>query len=398
MKVQFKTFQCGLGDCIFLILRDETDNLILSIMVDCGNFVPKIESFLCNELNLHISMLIVTHIDNDHINGIVQMLKKYPTLKIDRIFFNCNQAVNREKNLPESDSLKENKERLRNHLSPDFIRMDGKVNAEVANTLAGLILRNESWRKVWYPNYITRDTPIIDLGDNMGKLRILSPTNQQLSVLDEKFKRMFHKFTGGFIPNEPFANQEEYYEIVQRLQKAIDVKVRKNKKMAAHYNSIDDANFVAASKVSPSGISEENEASIAFEWVCGEKSILFMGDAEPRDVIDGLEKYYGDKQHIYDIIKVSHHGSLHSTSQELLNHIDSLNYFCTGGNNTDKPSLEAIAKIALRPINAAIPRRTIHCNRISSPLMKQLASDALLELKTKYHFSLIESDELAFSY
>lgn len=91
MNALFKTFASGVGDCIFLQLKD--GDSMFNIMVDCGMFTTDIESFVINQCGNHINLLVVTHIDNDHVDGLVEMLEKYSALQIDKILFNCYQNV-----------------------------------------------------------------------------------------------------------------------------------------------------------------------------------------------------------------------------------------------------------------------------------------------------------------
>ena len=48
MKYTFRTFYCGSGDCIFLVL--ENGNCTLNIMVDCGKYTEEIDGFVRTEL------------------------------------------------------------------------------------------------------------------------------------------------------------------------------------------------------------------------------------------------------------------------------------------------------------------------------------------------------------
>ena len=72
MKYIFRTFCCGSGDCIFLMLNN--DGYALNIMVDCGKYTKEIDNFVKTELKNRIDYLIVTHIDNDHINGLITVI------------------------------------------------------------------------------------------------------------------------------------------------------------------------------------------------------------------------------------------------------------------------------------------------------------------------------------
>lgn len=71
MYFKFKTFNVGVGDCITLLLKNKEKEM--HIMVDCGNYTPEVNDYVENEFHNHIDYLIVTHIDNDHINGLIPL-------------------------------------------------------------------------------------------------------------------------------------------------------------------------------------------------------------------------------------------------------------------------------------------------------------------------------------
>ena len=87
MKTTFKTFQSNVGDCIFLLLSEKKKQF--SIMVDCGLYEPAIKQYVNETLKGVIDLLIVTHIDDDHIKGVTQMLSG--NVKVNRIIFNSYQ-------------------------------------------------------------------------------------------------------------------------------------------------------------------------------------------------------------------------------------------------------------------------------------------------------------------
>lgn len=74
MKCYFRSFDAGIGDCnIIRLVKDEGAQYV--IMVDCGSYTEPLKEYLQNALHNHIDLLIATHIDSDHIQGIVTMLK-----------------------------------------------------------------------------------------------------------------------------------------------------------------------------------------------------------------------------------------------------------------------------------------------------------------------------------
>ena len=140
--------------------------------------------------------------------------------------------------------------------------------------------------------------------------------------------------------------------------------------------------------------SPTNKSSIATIIELNGIRILMLADAWAEDIILSLQKLK-DEGHsmIFDAIKISHHGSYHNTSPELLDLIDSPVYFISSnGNRHDHPDIETLIAIVDRP--STFPR-TLYCNYAT------VASTELKNYQTKSEakFSVIENacDWIAFT-
>lgn len=193
----FRVFDVGAGDCIFLCLKDRENKF--SMMVDCGAFTEEVENFVCHELNVSIDLLIVTHIDEDHIIGLREMIKKHPEIRIGKIIYNCGQKVVvgnptqlSEAFLQELDSIARTV--LKNRA---LMNRENEVSAPQALTLAESILSTPDLAAAWSSQneYFTDGSEEYSLGDQFGKIIFLSPTTQAINELDKKFKiAFFNKF------------------------------------------------------------------------------------------------------------------------------------------------------------------------------------------------------------
>lgn len=397
MKALLKTFASGHGDCIFLCLTNGEGKY--SIMVDCGEFTSEIESFVTQSLSKHIDLLIITHIDCDHVDGVTKMLKKIPYLTIGKIFYNCYQNVVGEGNMEVSDVIQKNIQTLQSILPSRAIKTDtGKINMEAASVLAAEILKNDSWNNVWEKEYIHEGTNDFHLKNNFGRIVFLAPTIDTIKSLDDDFKREYMRLFKERVPDGLFVGKETLFELITKFvamktNKQDSKKIQKIKALIGKYN---DNNWIEAQKYVPKIISPENSASIAFFWEYNEHRILFMGDAEPNIVVNNIKSRFSvNTPVIFDAIKVAHHGSKHSTSNELMSVIDSKHYFITGGNKIDKPSLEALAKIVMRNTTDI---RIIHYNNKNNCLMIDLEKDEMSAYKSKYKFQITDKNEQEFEY
>lgn len=190
MKFTFRTFFCGAGDCIFLLLRNNEEKIC--IMVDCGKYTEEIDCFVRNELTNKIDYLIVTHIDNDHINGLVSMLSQNHDLVIGQIIYNCYQR-NSDTVKTWTEKMKGNVNRLYGQLPIVVDIMDQNINEQKAVTLAECILQKEEWKRVWQKEYVSDVSPVIQLANDMGRIVFLAPSMTALEQLDKKYRKLFWK-------------------------------------------------------------------------------------------------------------------------------------------------------------------------------------------------------------
>lgn len=117
--------------------------------------------------------------------------------------------------------------------------------------------------------------------------------------------------------------------------------------------------------------------------------MLFLGDAIPRIVNEQLSKKFESetKPVLFDMIKLSHHGSYASNSPDLFELTDAATYIIsTKGESKPHPSKSTLAHI--------ISRHTINPRKIYFNY-KNSGYDILNEesLKTKYKYEVILADQ-----
>lgn len=380
MQVKIQTFQVGSGDCITLLLKNGDKEL--HIMVDCGRYKPEVNDYVKNEFHGHIDYLIVTHIDNDHIKGLIEMLSSKPDLTINHIFYNCYQRTSDE--LQEWDErMVENMKNVYHHLPVVIDMLEQKINAETSKSLAELILENENWKRAWRREYITDESSMVDLGDEMGRMIFLSPNKEALDTLDKKYRLLFWKTL--YKPKKlDYDKEETIYESLMRIMEQEDYEGFDEEPVSSKVLDENALKLYADEKMKV--LSPANEASIAFIWEHEGHRILFMGDANPDQVVKKIGDVYKDtpKPVLFDAIKISHHGSAHSTSKELVSIADSERYFVTGGANA-RPSYQALSRIIIAPLPEDLSHREIRYNR-ENDILKSLASNE--SLKDKLHYSI----------
>ncbi len=97
-----------------------------------------------------------------------------------------------------------------------------------------------------------------------------------------------------------------------------------------------------------------NMASISFVLRCDGLSVLMLADSFPQEKVECLKSkgYSTENKLKIDFVKISHRGSQHNTSNELLDLIDCDNYIIStngGLGQSRHPQRETIANILCHP-------------------------------------------------
>lgn len=386
-KCFFRSFDVGIGDCNVIRLIDGDNQY--SIMVDCGSFTTPVKDYVTNVLNKHINILIATHIDDDHIVGLIKMLKEIPDLTIDNIWYNSYKRENAGEPVELTEQQKKVLNWIKHELPVEFdaINYRREISAPQGKTLARTILENPDWKRVWKTDYITDEIQDFLLPNGLGKIVFLSPNNDALQAIDALFKDAFNKY---FMQewNESIENSEELAELLLRLVEAY--KAQSEAKPISATTNFDLAYVKKQALTETADDSETNCASIAFMLECGDHKIAMLGDAYSNVVEEQLKDKYKTAPFPIkcDAIKIAHHGSNGNSSQTLLDKIIAPLYFIPGGKGDKYPAWGTFGRIVLSHQNEKRVVLSHKCDM--SEQFVALAPDAKETLKVKM---VISEDE-----
>lgn len=165
MKAIVKSIPVGIGDCLCLVLDNDGERF--TIMIDCGKYNTSVRNFIRDDINRHIDLLIITHIDNDHVCGVTEMIKSEPDLYIGEVLFNSYQREPIKDNEILTNAQKQKIKQLKGNLDiiADIVG-NSKINAEDARLLSEAIINYEKTcgREIWKRAYITNETEDLNLG------------------------------------------------------------------------------------------------------------------------------------------------------------------------------------------------------------------------------------------
>ena len=298
MPIQFEFLPVD-GDAILVTTED------FVMLIDGGGGGKKSYQRLktrLEQLNRVIDLVILTHIDQDHILGLVKLFKEIrdntTSIKIKKIWFNSLTS----------------RELMINVGSRTTVL--GPVSKKQAEDLSLLLrsLRNNGIEHV--ADNICMDRFPYDkevyLTDKL-KLLLLSPTRK---ILDEMYldwnSDLFAKQSG------LISKKNDYSFSIKDL-------------MSVKFEN--DGSI-------------RNASSIAFILIYDNKKYLLLGDANIKIILQSLRYLYENKliqDNIFEFIKLSHHGSAKNTDDDFLNFVYCNNFFISARKGL--PSKQALSRI-----------------------------------------------------
>ena len=259
-----------------------------------------------------IDLLILTHVDDDHIAGILEWFKKDPHAHglVDKVWFNSGRLI---------------MEAFEATITPSTsVDLEFDVN-ESTNTSIRQGVKFEDYIEeyhIWDRRLIHTGIEPIALHD--ASIKILSPNLDQL-------KDLLQKWDDEQPILETSGAQTDYHKSLTTLINGDDT--------------------------FKSDTSVHNGSSIAFILTFDSKNYLFLGDAFSHVIEDSLKSLNYSESNPLELesMKISHHGSKKNTSNELLKLIKSKKYvISTNGKKHAHPNKKTIARIVKSNSNARI--------------------------------------------
>lgn len=366
MFINIKSYPAKNGDCFLIAYRHNQKQK--HILIDCG-YIDTVSNYLKGDLieigkkSENIERLILTHIDADHIQGAIKLLRDNNSekfIKIKDIWHNTFR------HLFEKDQTiidKKQESGLRQIIQRGYpiekngVKGEQEISAEQATTVGALILQgNYSWNGDFDENAICIEFQREIIVDEDAKLFLLSPDREKL----EKLKHFWIDELKRYEVNYNSSSSELYDDAFEMLM-SWEREMPKSRPMeiSATKETIEELlirPFKADTTVT-------NGSSIAFILHVQDRKLLFLADAHPDLIVKSLKEYQKEGTITFDFIKLSHHGSFNNISQDLLQIIDSPRYLIsTNGGKHNHPDRETIAQIISRPASF---HRKIYFNYIT---------------------------------
>lgn len=340
------------GDCFLLEFFTLQENI--NILIDTGPVVcweNELKTILDHFISekKRINVLIITHIDSDHIGGALKLFQEkcYSDI-IDDVWFNGLKQL-----LINSDtSASERENRAFRKLNElhwhDTSNLNGPISANQAVSLSTMLAKcSQSVNSINKGLPITDETGTIELGPGLF-VDFLLPRIDRLEKLKEKFHIALNQVMLGTL----LAITPDGEAAFENLMLDEDTGFEHIEHISRTNPNIADIK-IWAEKEAKKDSSATNASSIAICIRFLGNKLLFPGDANEDDLLPALDIWQRklDENLFFDVIKLPHHGS-GSNCLQLLSKIDGRFFLVsTDGRKFSHPSKETIAKIVTRPTN-----------------------------------------------
>lgn len=316
MSIKVRVLQANHGDCI--LVSHEGPEGVFNLLIDGGNSAtfkrgapPRHKGALCalldelKEKGQCIDLVILTHIDDDHIGGLLRAFKTpgYLSEMVKSIWFNSSRLITGYFDAPE---IPENDVRLGID-SPDTSVQQGKSFEAVLDEIG------------------CQRAPLIRAGQ---RIKTGPFTFDVLSPDEAALKKLLCIWPEEKSPAETSVASDYHLSFEELLTK----------------DSFEPDTSIA------------NGSSIAFILRADDVAMLFLGDAHDGVVASELRAlgYSPESKLLVELIKISHHGSQHNTSRPFLELVETDRFIIsTNGAIHGLPNKKTVARI-LEATNAKI--------------------------------------------
>lgn len=327
MLFSLEILQADYGDCLVLYYGKKTKPLV--IVIDGGpkniykNFLkPRlmaVKKKLSPAAPLPLSMVMVSHLDEDHVKGILDMTDEMvgkdsgekQDFDIKNLWVNTFDDVVGNIEIPHISSIAASASAASLDSVPGLKNAERSIAAVIASTGQGRELRNDAKTLV-----IGMNNPFKPMGS--GKSNLVRGDGKGSAIPWDKILKLTVVH-----PNE---------DRLKKLQTQWDKDLKKAKAKG-------DPDIIIASITDPDN-SPFNLSSIVCLVQSGKKKILLTGDARSDDIVEGLKKNKildaKGKLHV-DILKMPHHGSVRNADPDFFKTVSADHYVISANGTYDNP-------------------------------------------------------------
>jgi hypothetical protein len=365
--MKLTVFQAGEGDCLLLQTRDGKNMLIDGGMV--GSYREHAAPTLVKLPQL--DLVCVSHIDNDHIAGIVALMGDAFKWHVHQLHVDGNDKTHRKPSVARPPKILE---LWHNGFGAQL--GDESMQRQIAGMLAASAARldfgsaQDTWKASRYRALANSVPQGIELSQRVSAEQLGIPLNKAFGGKLALVRKGAKPIRLGSVKLTVIGPFDEDLKNLRKEWKAFldDPENKKSlddlqKRMRADVKSLDFGDvelFRSALAAAADEIGNRTEVTVpnlaSLMLLAREddgKTVLLTGDGYAGDIIKGLERSgdlkKGGKLHV-DVLKLQHHGARANITDEFCERVTADHYvICSDGanDNPDEPTLEALFKARL---------------------------------------------------
>ena len=316
--LELKMLPARQGDALWIRWGD--GEIPFQMLIDLGTeevgraFYDRLKALAPKERKFEL--LVVTHVDQDHIGGVLTGVAESEPLdgfKIDDVWFNGWE-----------------------HLSGNVVHSVSDNGLEAFGPAQGerltSFLKSCNWNVAFNGKPVTRVNGeallSVTLSDGL-KLTVIGPTPDRL----ESFKKTWKEDVLLALKKGKLDEVSEGLEVYG---------AKKQPKL----NTLEDLKELAEADISTDS-SHANGSSIALVLEYRGSKVVLAGDAFGEDLVDGLKAFSKeDEPVVIDAIKLPHHGSKKNITKQLVDSVNCKHWlFSTDGTRFKHPDAAAVARV-----------------------------------------------------
>lgn len=358
--MRLKVFQSNTGDC--LLLSSEANH----ILIDGGfqstfqdNTLPALAELA--ERNEKLDLVCVSHIDSDHISGILQLMDDILDWRVYDFQRSRGNDQFKEPDFPRPPEIAEIWHNGFDTLVGDI--SDGFESAVTTQIQASVLGGNNLLAQAGQ-NLINGEKQAIELAHMVDPGLMNIPLNTladgQPLILSVDAPVSYK------VGNMTLSLLGPFQEDVEQLHKEWDVWVKANQKKLASLRARANENarklglgqeaalaetmqILAAELGDRTEVTTPNLASITFLAEADDQLVLMTGDAHANEILKGLRVHNylpaeGGALHV-NILKIQHHGATANIHKDFCKSITADHYVFCGNGGHDNPELEVVELI-----------------------------------------------------
>lgn len=383
--LKIKLLPAGYGDCI-LISIDSVENV--NILID-GGLSETYDKYLKKEvahilaLNQKLNLVISTHMDNDHISGLVKLLNSSYSKLINEIWYNgLIQVVDSRFYSKEKDEYTKEDIKIIDKIISQGVISDSqqKIGINSGMSLGVLITKNKIALNTITSGKLICDNTLYDryeIAKNIY-ISVIGPSIDDIVLLEDQWKKEMVSQNFMFRVNNKIKMTEAFEYQLMRI---------KSHYSPESYKICGDGDLKKyIGDLSETDGSIVNKSSISFILEYNEKKFLFLGDSVIDErFLSKLKKNVGNQYH-FSAIKLPHHGSRFNITHEFIHRYTADEYYCsTNSKKYNHPDLETLAALICE--NTKFKKIIFNY-----PIKKALFLDKT-QWKNKYNYDIVMGDE-----